>query len=98
METAQNQRKGFMRSKLAKSFSRVTKTIKVRPTPPPTQYGPNSKDFFSAKNLPNPPLIVQKVSSAAFNDDSYGGDPNVDKKATSYILCVRERFNQRETS
>ncbi|KAJ4834777.1 hypothetical protein Tsubulata_002171 [Turnera subulata] len=98
---ANHKRNGFMRSsnRIPKSLFRISKPSK------PMQYG-NSKVSPNPTNpndsvhyypirqsyYANPPSIQKVPATKLWSFPDCGGDVNVEKKATSYILSVRERF------
>ncbi|KAK3223683.1 hypothetical protein Dsin_010708 [Dipteronia sinensis] len=100
METGGNYQKqrGFMKSKLARNFSRgfmkskqASSKVSGGSATNCVSYNLNPSSMqkvaaLSTANMPN--------SYGCFDHGGYGGDENVDMKATDFILYVQERFKQ----
>ncbi|KAH7515469.1 hypothetical protein FEM48_Zijuj10G0029700 [Ziziphus jujuba var. spinosa] len=108
MEAEHKRRSGFMKSlyKAAKPGSQAWYSSKVKPNPTATN------GSLGVKMQKNFSTISQTLSSAkpygfvhseaevhVYNHShgDYGGDENVDSKASTYISYVRERFKVERT-
>lgn len=94
MEAAINpNRRGFSRSKIVKYLHQVAKPSSLLP-----QYGgsrvktrPSSASKIDNVSTPLP-LVLDSLGDTTVRSHGSAAEENIDAKATTYIMCVRERF------